>query len=243
MADILVADDTRAIRRALVILLEEAGHSVRLATDGEEALAEWRRKRPDMILLDVMMPKRNGYQVLAQIRRADPALPIIFLSAKGSPADIALGLDLGSDDYLPKPFDRDVLLSRINAVFRRSQISAAPSSPSPPPAARAFEIGRHRVDERRYALVGADGHEEALSARELELLRWFAAHPNEVATRETLLSEIWGYSYTGTTRTLDQHILMLRKKLGDDADCIRTVHRAGYRYVPKEGAAATAHAR
>ena len=99
------------------------------------------------------------------------------------------------------------------------------------------------MDERRYALVGADGHEEALSARALELLRWFAAHPNEVATRETLLSEIWGYSYTGTTRTLDQHILMLRKKLGDDADCIRTVHRAGYRYVPKEGAAATAHAR
>ena len=243
MADILVADDTRAIRRALVILLEEAGHSVRLASDGEEALAEWRRKRPDMILLDVMMPKRNGYQVLAQIRRADPTLPIIFLSAKGSAADVALGLDLGSDDYLPKPFDNDVLLSRMNAVFRRTQPAPDPQSPSPIP--QSFEIGTHRVDERRYALVAADGHEEALSARELALLRWFAAHPDEVATRETLLSEIWGYSYTGTTRTLDQHILVLRKKLGDDANCIRTVHRAGYRYVPQGagGADAAAHAR
>ena len=113
MADILVADDTRAMRNALSILLEEEGHTVRLAADGAEALAEYGRKRPDMLLLDVMMPVRNGYQVLKRIRSEDPELPVIFLSAKGSPADVALGLDLGSDDYLPKPFDNAVLISII----------------------------------------------------------------------------------------------------------------------------------
>jgi len=104
MADILVADDTRSIRSALSLLLEEEGHTVRLASDGESALAEYHRRRPDLLLLDVMMPRKNGYQVLKQIRRDDPALPVIILSAKGSSTDIALGLDLGSDDYLPKPF-------------------------------------------------------------------------------------------------------------------------------------------
>ena len=121
MVDILVADDTRALRSALVILLEEEGFSVRLASDGEEALAQYRERRPDLMLLDIMMPKKNGYQVLKQIRKTDPSLPVIFLSAKGSPADVALGLDLGSDDYLPKPFDNEVLVSRIRAVLRRTQ--------------------------------------------------------------------------------------------------------------------------
>ena len=230
MADILVADDTRAIRNALVILLEEEGHTVRLASDGETALAECKRKRPDLLLLDIMMPKKNGYQVLKQIRRDDPSLPVIFLSAKGSPADVSLGLDLGSDDYLPKPFDSEVLVSRIKAVLRRTKPTAAPAVAALVHG-EDFMVGSHRVDMKRHLLVDSKGREEALSVREIQLLRCLTAHPGEVAMREQLLSELWGYSFTGTTRALDQVILHLRRKLGKDAVRIETVHGAGYRYV------------
>ena len=242
MADILVADDTPSIRNTLSILLTEEGHTVRLAANGEEALAEYAKRRPDMLLLDIMMPKKNGYKVLKQIRQNDPSLPIIFLSAKGSPADVAQGLNLGSDDYLPKPFDRAVLISRIRAVFRRTHGMASAAAPvSPPPPARApavtedFEIGKHRVVVKRFVLVDAKGREEALSLREMQLLRRFAEHPGEVISRESLLNEFWGYSFGGSTRTVDQHVVKVRRKLGREADCIETVHGAGYRYVVPDG--------
>ena len=229
MADILVADDTRSIRTALSILLEEAGHTVRLAANGEEALAEYRRRRPDLLLLDVMMPKKNGYQVLSQIRRGDPLLPVMILSAKGSSADVALGLDLGSDDYLPKPFDNDVLLSRINAIFRRMNAQASPQRAH---GDSGFAIGSFRVDPGRHVLVDEAGHEEPLLLREIELLRILAARPGEVVERDRIFNEIWGYGYSGTTRTLDQYIVQLRKKLGAEGDCIEAVRGSGYRYVP-----------
>ena len=232
MADILVADDTRAIRNALVILLEEEGHAVRLASDGEAALAECRRRRPDLLLLDIMMPKKNGYQVLKQIRRDDPALPVIFLSAKGSPADVALGLDLGSDDYLPKPFDGEVLVSRIRAVLRRTQRTTSASADEPSPLGPDFSIGAHTVDAKRLVLVGAKGREEALSMREFKFLRHLAAHAGEVVLRDTLLNTLWGFNFGGNTRVLDQMVFHLRKKLGTDAVHIETVHRAGFRYNP-----------
>ena len=228
MADILVADDTRSIRSTLSLLLEEEGHTVRLASDGESALAEYRRKRPDMLLLDVMMPKKNGYQVLKQIRRDDPALPVIILSAKGSPTDVALGLDLGSDDYLPKPFSSEVLLSRINAMFRRINVMA--TTEFKPKLKSGFDVASCHVDENRLVLIGADGSETPLSLREVELLRVLTSHPGELMDRDTLFNKIWGYDYGGTTRTLDQHILLLRKKLGNEGCCIMTVRGAGYLY-------------
>jgi len=170
----------------------------------------------------------------------DPSLPIIFLSAKGSPADIALGLNLGSDDYLPKPFDRDVLVSRIKAVFRRTvgaSVNVPPQAPSaaePPKDVEEcdFCIGSHRVDVKRYVIVDRKGREEVISLREKELLRYFAAHPGEVVSRESLLKEFWGMNFGGTTRTVDQHVLNIRRKLGKDADCIETVYGIGYRYTP-----------
>ena len=241
MADILVADDTQSIRNTLAILLDEEGYSVRLAANGDEALAEYKRRRPDMLILDVMMPKKNGYKVLKQIRLNDPSLPVIFLSAKGSPADVALGLNLGSDDYLPKPFDKDVLISRIRAVFRRTlgspakapaQTPASAPSPQAAPECGDLHIGAHRVDMKRYALVDSDGSEEALSLREMQLMQRLLRHPGEVVSRDSLLQDIWGFSYGGTTRTVDQHILNIRRKLGDDADRIATVHGIGYRFVP-----------
>ena len=228
MADILVADDTRSIRTTLSLLLEEEGHEVRLAADGESTLAEYNRRRPDLLLLDVMMPKKNGYQVLKQIRKEDPSLPIIILSAKGSPTDVALGLDLGSDDYLPKPFSSEVLIARINAIFRRMRVMTAPDSR--PKMKSGFDIASFHVDENRFVLIGADGAETPLSLKEVELLRFLTSHPGELLDRDMLFNEIWGYDYAGTTRTLDQHILRLRKKLGDEGACISTVYGGGYRY-------------
>jgi len=231
MADILVADDTRAIRRMLSILLEEEGHTVRLASDGEEALSEYSKARPDLLLLDIMMPGKNGYQVLRQIRRKDPLLPIILLSAKGSPADVSLGLDLGSDDYLPKPFDNEVLASRIRAVLRRAQGRNGPAGDGTGSAsAGRFRVGKHVVDAKRLVLIDAKGRETALTARETRLLRVLTSRSGEVVSKDELLTELWGYNFTGTTRTLDQHVFVLRKKLGRDAECIETVHGTGYRH-------------
>jgi len=239
MADILVADDTPSIRNTLSILLAEEGHAVRLAANGEEALAEYAKRRPDMLLLDIMMPKKNGHKVLKQIRQNDPSLPIIILSAKGSPSDIALGLNLGSDDYLPKPFDRDVLISRIRAVFRRTRgMAPAAASPEPPPVPdrvpaemEEFEIGPYRVDVKRFALVDAKGREEALSFREIQVLRRLAEHPGEVISRDSLLNEFWGSGVGGNTRTVDQYVMKVRRKLGRASDCIETIHGIGYRYI------------
>ena len=238
MADILVADDMPSIRNTLSILLAEEGHTVRLATNGEEALAEYAKHRPDMLLLDIVMPKKNGYKVLKQIRQNDPSLPIIFLSAKGSPADVALGLNLGSDDYLPKPFDRNVLVSRIRAVFRRTRAMVPTAAPVPPPVpdrapaeTEDFKIGTYRVDVKRFALVDAKGREEALSLREIQVLRRFAEHPGEVISRDSLLNEFWGGGVGGNTRTVDQYVMKVRRKLGRAADRIETIHGVGYRYI------------
>ena len=230
MADILVADDTRAIRSALSILLEEEGHTVRLAANGVEALAEYRKKRPDMLLLDVMMPKKNGYQVLRQIREEDPALPVMILSAKGAPTDVALGLDLGSDDYLPKPFSNEVLISRINAMFRRVNVRGGEGQSK---AENGFAVASYRVDTGRLTLVDPNGGEEALSLREIEILRILTRHANEVISRDRLINEVWGIGYSGTSRTLDQNVFRLRRKLGADGECIETMRSAGYRYVEK----------
>lgn len=229
MADILVADDTRAMRNALSILLEEEGHTVRLAADGAEALAEYGRKRPDMLLLDVMMPVRNGYQVLKRIRSEDPELPVIFLSAKGSPADVALGLDLGSDDYLPKPFDNAVLISRINAMFRRMDAMSS-TSRRRTKGRNGFAVASFWVDAGRLVLVAPDGGEETLSLREIGILRLLVEHAGEVVSRDRLVNEVWGMEYSGTSRTLDQHVFLLRRKLGAEGNRIETMRSAGYRY-------------
>ena len=227
MADILVADDTKSIRTTLSILLEEEGHEVRLTSNGEETMSEYRKKRPDLLLLDVMMPKKNGYQVLKQIRRDDPALPVIILSAKGSPSDVAMGLDLGSDDYLPKPFDGEVLVSRINAIFRRLKVMSESNGRK---EKKGFRFASYFVDEQRHMLVDQENAETPLTVREIDILRILASNPDKVVTRDTLLNEVWKVGYAGTTRTLDQHIALLRKKLGKDDYCISSVRGAGYRY-------------
>jgi len=239
MADILVAEDYPATRSVLRTLLRGAGHTVRFAVNGEEALAQVAQKRPDLLLLDVMMPKKSGYEVLGEIRRTDAALPVILLTAKGEKSDVVLGLGLGSDDYVKKPFDGDELIARVAAALRRAGQTAAPT-PAPPAAADSgiadggdFTFASFRVDANRLKLIDARGHVKDLFINEYKILSYLARHPGEAVSRDELLKVLWGdEDYFGTTHSIDQAIYRLRAKLGPDGSRVETVYRMGYRYTP-----------
>lgn len=234
MADILVAEDYPATRSALRTLLKSAGHTVRFAVNGEEALAQVAQKRPDLLLLDVMMPKKSGYEVLGEIRRTDAALPVILLTAKGEKSDVILGLGLGSDDYIKKPFDNDELLARVSAALRRAEVSAAPAAPREATSeADDFTFATFRVEAKGLRLIDARGRVKDLFVNEYKMLRHLARHPGEAVSRDELLKVLWeDETYFGTTHSIDQAICRLRAKLGPAGACIETVYRAGYRYVP-----------
>jgi len=231
MAEILVVEDEANIREGLSDLLESEGYSVRTAADGAAGLAAYGRKRPDLMLLDVNMPKMNGFDVCREIRKTDPRLPIVLLTARIEEIDKVRGLERGATDYVTKPYGMNELLARVAAHLRQAEAYAAvpgAASPEPDPV---FRFGSHTVDTRRYMLVDARRRETPLSEREVQLLRHFATHPGEVAKRDDLLVRYWGYDYGGVTRTVDQHVAVLRRKLGADGDRIETVPRIGYRYV------------
>ena len=223
---ILVAEDDSAILMGLVDLLEGEGFSVEQALDGEEALMRWSEARPDLILLDVMMPRRSGLDVCREIRRRDPVTPVIMLTAKGEEIDKVVGLELGADDYVVKPFGASELLARIRAVLRRGRAKEDARDETP------IEFGAVRVDPR--TLKGSRGSREFdVSPRELGLLRLFTSREGEALDRAMILDELWGVKYQGTTRTLDQHIAGLRKKIEEDPakpQHILTVHGVGYRF-------------
>ena len=249
MADILVADDEKGIREGVQATLECEGHTVRLARNGDEALAAYRERRPDLLLLDVMMPKKNGYDVISRIRREDPSLQVIFLSAKTREDDKVLGLNLGADDYIAKPFKPMELVARVETALRRSRLmenaiasngvspaaplQAAPAeAPEIPPDAE-FAFGSHRIDQRRHLLVKPGGRCEEIGRREINILRLLASNPMVVLDRERFRTALWGEDYFGSDRTLDTYMYQLRRKLGDDAACIETVVKSGYRYNPE----------
>lgn len=224
MSTILLAEDDAPIREGLVLTLKSEGYAVRAAANGAEALALFAEARPDLLLLDVMMPKKSGWDVCAEVRRADPSVPILFLTAKAEERDKVLGLGLGADDYIVKPFGVPELLARVAAALRRA-------AAAPPPIARdePFAVAGARVDPRALRLVDAAGRTSDITSRELALLRLFAARPGEALPRDRLLNEGWGVDYLGTTRTLDQLIVKLRRKLGPDASALETIHGVGYR--------------
>lgn len=231
MAEILVAEDEANIREALADLLESEGYAVRATADGVATLAAYREKRPDLLLLDVNMPKMNGFDVCREIRKTDARLPIVILTARVEEIDKVRGLERGATDYVTKPYGMNELLARVAAHLRQAEAYAAAAVPAPAPTAESvFRFGSHTVDTKRYMLVAADGVETALSEREVQLLRHFVTHPGEVARRDDLLNVYWGYDYGGFTRTVDQHVAVLRKKLGGDGVRIETVPRIGYRY-------------
>lgn len=235
MKTILVAEDEIAIREGLVDLLEAEGYAVLAAADGEAALSIWREGRADLALLDIMMPKLSGYDVCKEIRKKDERIPVVFLSARDEEIDKVLGLELGADDYIVKPFGVRELAARVKSALRRSERETA--SPAAPDTAM-FSFGDCTVDPLRFTLEARNGDTTVsceLTAREVDLLRWFFANPETVHTRDSLLERFWGVSYEGTTRTLDQHIAKLRHKVERDSANPRhilTVHGAGYRFRP-----------
>ncbi len=226
---ILVAEDEPHIREGLIDLLEGEGYAVMAAADGNAALQLSETHIFDQALLDIMMPGRNGYDVCRELRRSQPQLAIIMLTAKGEEIDKVLGLELGADDYITKPFGVHELRARIAAVLRRSQRKASSTDRELPdtlrmgPATIKRKTYRGHLDKRTFSLT----------AREMKLLETFWGHPDEALQRDTLLNLAWGINYQGTTRTLDQHIAQLRKKIEPDPttpQIITTVHGVGYRY-------------
>jgi len=225
---ILVAEDDAHIRMGLVDTLESEGYRVIEARTGMQALARFQAGGVDLILLDVMMPGKSGYDVCRDIRAAGDPVPIIMLTAKGEEIDKVVGLQLGADDYVTKPFGVHELLARIDAVLRRTVRTRMPEKTGESP----FLFGLFEVNPKTYKLT-ADGFSQDLTNRELTLIRCFHAHPGEVLSRDYLLNAGWGIDYLGTTRTLDQHIAKLRKKIEPDSShpqLITTVHGLGYRY-------------
>jgi len=227
---VLVVEDDPAIREGLAATLESEGYDVALAANGNDALAMARTVEPALVLLDIMLPGRNGYDVCRDLRRTHPDLPVIMLTAKSESIDKVIGLELGADDYITKPFGVRELLARIGAVLRRASRNA-PAAPDPD-CADPFQFGEAQIDPA--SLRGQLGDRSFdLTPRELRLLEYFHDRPGMVLSRERLLHDVWDYEYIGTTRTLDQHIAMLRKKVEVDShhpQSITTVHGAGYRY-------------
>jgi two-component system alkaline phosphatase synthesis response regulator PhoP len=220
---ILLAEDDAVTREALAELLVGEGHQVVAAKDGREALAHWSAHRPGLVLLDIMMPHASGYEVCRAIRREDRHTPVLFLSAKSEEVDVVLGLELGADDFLRKPFGKHELLARVRALLRRQEM---------PVRSEIFHLGLWEVHPKRL-LARRDDAEVELTVREVKMLTLLARRRGEVLTRDELLNECWGMEYYPESRTLDQHVLNLRKKIEADPSrpaLIETVRGAGYRY-------------
>jgi DNA-binding response OmpR family regulator len=227
---ILVVDDEEAILLGVGDLLASEGYRVSTARDGREALERFAADRPDLVLLDVMMPEMSGYDVCRAIRRTDPLTPVMMLTAKAEEVDKVVGLELGADDYVVKPFGTGELTARVHAALRRAQARASRLDDRADLPSIAFDDVE--IDPR--TLKGRRGtHEFAVTTREVHLLRLFADHEGEALDRAAILEEVWGVRYEGTTRTLDQHIVKLRQKVEDDPANPRhilTVHGVGYRF-------------
>ena len=220
-AEILVADDEPAILEGVKALLESEGYLVRTARDGEEALRMCRERLPDLLLLDVMMPRLGGYAVCREVRRDDANLPIIFLTARDADADELLGLSSGADGYIPKAAAQAVMLARIAAALRRARPVADPA---------VFEFGSCRVNAAQMRIFPPDGASHEVTPREVAMLRFFLSRPGEVVSRDSLLTRFWGLDFDGGDAVLTVALHRLRGKLGADARLIRTVPRQGYRY-------------
>jgi DNA-binding response OmpR family regulator len=225
---VLIVEDDEAMSIALRDGFQYEGYSVTVAKDGESGLQLATEESPDLILLDVMLPKMTGLDICKNLRGGGSAVPIIMLTARGQEIDKVLGLKLGADDYITKPFGFMELLARAEAVLRRS--NPVPPAPS---AVEAYHFGDVSVDFRRHEAHKADQPIE-LSPREFQLLAFFIQHRGEVITREKLLDTVWDYNSIPFTRTVDMHIAKLRKKIEDnpsDPRHIVTVHRLGYKFT------------
>jgi DNA-binding response OmpR family regulator len=222
---ILVVDDETTLRETLVEALEAEGYRAVAAADGREALLRFRSERPDLVLLDLMLPLLSGVEV-CRIVRAESAVPIIMLTAKDSEVDKVVGLELGADDYVTKPFSLRELTARIRALLRRAELAGG-SEGAPPPT---IDLGRVSVDLAGHRLL-RDGATVPLKPKAFELLAFLLRNPGQVFTREQLLERVWGYDYAGETRTVDVHVHWLRAEIEEDPGApklLQTVRGVGY---------------
>lgn len=224
---ILIVDDDQNICELLRLYLAKEGYETLIAHDGEKALELFEQNKPNMVLLDVMMPRMDGWEVCRRIR-AQANTPIIMLTAKGETFDKVLGLELGADDYVVKPFDSKEVIARIKAVLRRCSSSEQGDN-------KVIRFDNLSVDLSRYELK-VKGEVVDAPPKELELLHYLAGHPNRVFTRDQLLDEVWGFEYYGDSRTIDVHIKRLREKLEGASDkwSLKTVWGVGYKFEAKE---------
>ncbi len=218
MRKILVVDDEKPISDIITFNLQKEGYEVYTAFDGEEALKEVYQVQPDLILLDVMLPKLDGFQVLRRLREAFNT-PVIMLTAREEEVDKVLGLELGADDYITKPFGMRELMARVKANLRRIEIDGGPGETSSGNTIRSRELF---IDLDRYEVRKNDQVIE-LTLREFELLRFLATQENQIFTREQLLKDVWGYEYFGDIRTVDVTVRRLREKIEDDSSNPRFV--------------------
>jgi two-component system alkaline phosphatase synthesis response regulator PhoP len=222
---ILLIEDEEALRMTLTDRLVAEGYVVDCAADGEEGLRKAFAQPNDLVVLDIMLPRKNGFDICREIRQAGLMTPILVLTARGQTVDKVVGLKLGADDYLTKPFDMTELMARIEALLRRSPGKTAPSG-------QACQIGTLRIDFRG-TTVTRDDEVVALSAREFQLLRYFVEHRGATLSRDELLTNVWGYNAGAFTRTVDVHVASLRQKLEDDPKrprLIVTVPGLGYKF-------------
>lgn len=223
MSRILIIEDERPMRMALQDCLEAEDHRVLTAADGEAGLETAIREKPDLILLDIMMPRLDGFEVCAELRRLGHAMPVLMLTAKGQVEDRVNGLDAGADDYLVKPFSTEELLARVRALLRRAQRHA--KTPA------LLVLGDTRIDLARQTAM-RDGRTLHLTAKEFAMLRLLTESPGEPVTRERFLDVVWGYGAFPTTRTVDNHVASLRRKLEPNPEnprWLKTVHGVGYK--------------
>ena len=222
---ILIVEDEANIRELLRLYLEREGYTVLEAENGVEGIKKWKSDKPDMLLLDVMMPVMDGWEVCREIR-AESDVPIIMLTDKGETADRVSGLEMGADDYIVKPLEMPEVIARVRAVFRRIAPDDAPEK---------LSFDNLVIDKQAYDLV-IKGKRVDAPPKEIELLYFLASSPNRVFTRAQLLDEVWGFDYFGDTRTVDVHVKRLREKLEGVSDKweLKTVWGVGYKFETKE---------
>ena len=221
---ILIVEDDGNIRELLRLYLEREGYEITEAENGEEGVAQWRKVNPDMILLDVMMPVMDGWEV-CKIIRAESKVPIIILTAKGETFDKVNGLEMGADDYIVKPLEMREVVARVRAVFRRFA----------PEDSGKISFDKLTIDKQAYDLI-IDGKRVDAPPKEIELLYFLAFSPNRVFTRAQLLDDVWGFDYFGDTRTVDVHVKRLREKLEGVSDKweLKTVWGVGYKFETRD---------
>lgn len=225
MTDLLLVEDEEALSEPLAFLLEQEGYSVRVAGTGAEALEVWRREGADLILLDLMLPQMSGTEVCRRVRETS-TVPIVMLTAKTSEADIVMGLELGADDYVTKPYKTRELLARVRAALRRGGGSADAEHES------VLEGAGVRMDLDRHS-VTVRGRDVEMPLREFEVLEYLMRNSGRVLTRGQLIDRVWGSDYVGDTKTLDVHIKRIRSRIETDPsapDIVRTVRGLGYRF-------------